>query len=413
MKTFKNPFGYLAIAATAFVLAFTACEDDTNSTEEDDEEETGTQYIIGASVDDDASYLVVTDDLLEDTITIVGNGYESSSYGDLTYGKDGYVYFLNNDELLIDQFEVNEDGITKIASISYDALVPGAYFRYIQVTDDDYLMLLSTVDENSTSPYVVIKVPDFTVESYGNFDVPYLAGDTATWLNGKVIDDRIYLGMMYGDYFGFDNLPDSLVTVIYDFPSFTNSKTIVTDVTAGSAAGYRSNPCLVDEDDVIYQYNLNANVWNSTESNNTMPDGFVRIVDEAYDDDYFFNITEHFDEPIAIWNAWYASDGIAYANIVKESDVTAWRGWSGDYSILCKIDLYNQTVTELNVPSANLVDLFQLTAGDDEYFYIPICPTDGDANIYQITVGGGADDYEVGTSLDDGNVFVNSLIKND
>jgi len=302
--------------------------------------------------------------------------------------------------------------LSKIAAISYDALVPGAYFRYIQVTDDNDLLLLSTVDENSTSPFVVINVPDFTVENYGYFEVPSLAGDTATWLNGKVVDDKIYLGMMYGDYFGFDNLPDSLATVIYDFPSFENPKTIVSDITAGSAAGYRSNPCLVDENGHIYQFNLNANVWNATVSNNTKPDGFVRIVDEDYDDDYFFDISVEFDEPIAIWSAWYAGNGIAYANVVKESDVTTWRGWTGDYSMLCMVDLYNQTITKLNVPAADLVTLFQLEASDDEYFYIPICPTDGDDYIYQITIGGGPDDFVQGAKLDGANVYVNSLVKN-
>lgn len=411
MKTTKKHFAYLSIAFTAFLLAFTACSEDDETSGSDSDEKEPLQYVVGANVDD-ASYLVVTDDLVENDITIVGNGYESSSYGDLTYGKDGYVYFINSSELTVDQFEVNETGMTKIDAISYGSLVPGAYFRYIQVTDSDHLMLLSTVDENSTSPYVVIKVPEFTVESYGFFDVPTLAGDTATWLNGKVIGDRIHLGMMYGDYFGFDNLPDSLVTLIYDFPSFTNPKTIVTDVTAGSAAGYRANSCLVDENKHIYQYNLNANVWNATSSNNTMPDGFVRIVNEEYDDDYFFDISAEFDEPIAIWSAWYAGNGIAYANIVKESDVTAWRGWTGDYSMLCMVDLYNQTLTELNVPAADLVTLFQLEATDDEYFYIPICPSNGDANIYQIKIGGGPNDFVKGAKLDGANVYVNSLVRN-
>ena len=45
-------------------------------------------------------------------------------------------------------------------------------------------------------------------------------------------------------------------------------------------------------------------------------------------------------------------------------------------------------------------------------FYVPVCISGGDANIYEITVGGGANGFQKGAKLDGSNVYVNSLQRN-
>lgn len=403
--------GYLAAGIIGFTFAFTACEDDPSTSTSDTTVTDSAQYTVGVSVDE-GSYLVISKDLVNDTISIVGNGFESSSHGSLTYGKDGYIYFLNSNEATIDQFAVSESGLTKISSISTNAINDGATYRYIQVTEDNDLLVLNMPNSACKAPYIVISVPDFTVETYGYIEMPVIASDTALWINAVVSGNKVYLGTLYGEYGTyFEGCPDSLITVVYDYPSFTNPEILINDVTGGSVAGYRTNGSFIDENGDIYQYNLNANAWNATSSSNTSPDGFVRITNGAYDKDYFFNITEQFSEPVAIWNAWYAGNGIAYANIVSDT-ITVWRGWENDYNQLVMVDLYNKTITKLNIPTANFAGIFQLTAADDEYFYIPVCPSTGDANIYQIKIGGGANDFTKGAKLDGSNAYVNSLIRN-
>ncbi len=134
----------------------------------------------------------------------------------------------------------------------------------------------------------------------------------------------------------------------------------------------------------------------------------MRIANGEYDD-YKLDVSSHFSTPISIWNAWYAGKGIVYANIILESDLSVWGNLRENYGQLHKIDLYNKTVTKLNIPKVPLNEIFSLNSVKDGKFYIPVCIKGGKANIYEINIGGGADDFKVGAELDGNNVYVPSL----
>ena len=136
---------------------------------------------------------------------------------------------------------------------------------------------------------------------------------------------------------------------------------------------------------------------------------FVKITNGEYDNSYSFNVSEKFPAPVSIWNAWYAGNGIAYANIIPESDLGVWDNLYENYGQLYKIDIYNKTVTKLNIPKAPLNEIFSLNSVKDGKFYIPVCIKGGNANIYEITIGGGANDFKVGAKLDGANVYAPSL----
>lgn len=367
------------------------------------------KYTVGASVGEEGYYLT-TDDILSGTISLVGNG--SEGFAALSVSVDGYMYILNNTESLTEKFELTENGPVKVDAISNAALTPGGFFRYIQATPDGDLFLSTNPNDEGLVPYAIIDIETFTATSTGFITFPAIGNKNALWVNGLVQDDKIYFGSIYGDVATWAQLADSLITVRYDYPSMMNPEVLVTTASAGMTAGYRTNGSFLTENGDIYQYNMTSSLWYGHDEVAEKPSVFVRIKDGEYDDSYVFDISAEYDEPIAIWNAWYAGNGIAYANIVRVADVPEWGDLVQNTGTLAEINLETQTVTELNLPKASFRDIFTLDCIEDGKFYIPVSVTGGEANIYEITIGGGADGFQKGAVLDGSNVFVNALFKN-
>ncbi len=404
IKLLYGNFAYLFLAA---LFVFSSCEDDNG--EEPDLTANLDKYSVGANVNDE-DYLTTTSDLLSGSISIVGNGIEGA-FGGLSVSKDGYIYFINSNEGTLDKLEITESGLIKVGNISTETLNPGSFYRYIQATDNNDLLLLNFPNEEGKAPFAVIDLDSFTVENHGFFDVPDIGGKQSLWVNAVVKGNKVYFGSLYGDSETWQNLADSLITLEYDYPSLANPRVLVSEASAGTVAGYRTNGSFLDEQGNIYQYNLNSKLWYGHEELADKPTVFVRISNGGYDD-YLFDVSAEFSEPISIWNAWYAGNGIVYANVVREDDLVEWDDISRNHGTLAKIDLNAKTVTELNIPKAPYVNIFQLNTVGDGKFYIPVSLQGDNANIYEITVGGGPDDFTKGAALDGSNVYVNSLLRN-
>lgn len=367
------------------------------------------RYFVGAAVDGEG-YYTSTDDLLNGTISIIGNGAEG--WANLSVSLNGYMYILNGDEGTLDKLKYTENGLVKEDAISTATLNPGSFYRYIQATDNGDLFLLNFPNENGEAPYAIIDVNSFSVESFGFFDVPDVNGKDALWVNAVVEGDKVYFGSVYGDIATWTQIADSLITVKYDYPSLTNPEILVSTASAGTTAGYRTNGTFKTENGDIYQYNLNSVHWYGHDELANKPTVFVRIKDGNYDDSYVLDVSDSFSEPITIWNAWYAGNDIVYANIVRESDIVEWGDLSANTGTLAEINLATKTVTELNIPKAPYVNLFSLNCVEDGKFYVPVSISGGEANIYEITIGGGADGFQKGAKLDGSNVYVNALYRN-
>ncbi|SEC23869.1 hypothetical protein SAMN04489761_2456 [Tenacibaculum sp. MAR_2009_124] len=365
------------------------------------------KFLIGAEVGEEG-YFLTTDNLTSGAISIVGNGNEG--YANLSASVDGFFYYLNSNEGTLDKMEFTTDGLVKRDAISTTALLPGSFYRYIQDTGNGDLFLSNFPNENGDAPFAIIDLATFTVEKHGFFNMPDVDGKKALWANGLVKDDKIYFGSYYGNL-NRTGLAQSLITIKFDYPSITNPVVLKNDASAGNNGGYRTNGAFKTENGDIYQYNLNSIHWYGHDELAEKPTVFVRIKDGDYDD-YVFDISSKFTEPIAIWNAWYAGNNIVYANVVREADIAVWRDLSGNNGTLVEINLETKTVTELNIPKATYVNIFSLNCVENGNFYIPVNVNGGDANIYKITIGGGANGFEKGAALDGNNVFVNSLHRN-
>ncbi|WP_067145810.1 DUF4374 domain-containing protein [Pseudotamlana agarivorans] len=393
----------------ALNFTFVSCSDsDDNDDNGGTPNPENTKYLVGAEVDAEGYYLT-TDNISSGSISIVGNGAEG--YANLSVTVDGYLYILNNTEGLTEKFELTENGPVKVDAISNAVLTPGAFFRYIQATDNGDLFLSNNPDDNGQVPYGIIDIDTFSATSSGFIAFPSVENKTNLWSNGLVQGDKIYFGTLYGDPATWGQLSENLITVIFDYPSLTNPTVIESDASAGMTAGYRTNGSFATENGEIYQYNITSSLWYGNDEVANEPSVFVRITDGDYDD-YKLDVSAHFNEPISIWNAWYAGNGIAYANVVRVADVPEWGDLNQNTGTLVEIDLYNNTVTELTLPKASFVNIFTLDCVENGKFYIPVSITGGDASIYELTIGGGASAYSKGASLDGSNVYVNALFRN-
>jgi len=407
MKT--NKFFKIIITSLFFasITTFTSCNKEDTPTENIP---SNSKYTVSAELvdgEDASGYFVTTDNLLTGSISVVGDGYEG--YANLSVSLNGFFYDINAVETTVDKYEFTDEGLVKVDAISYGALFPGTFFRYMQATGTGDI-LISHSPTAGEVPYMIIDLENFTLEASGNLTLPVVNGYNAIWAQPLVNDGTVYFGTHYGDW---EALTDELVTVKYDYPSFTNEEIITSNKSAGSTAGYRGNGSFVTENGDIYQFNLNSSWWTGNQdSTDNNPTVFVKITNGEYDDDYVLDVSATYNENIAIWNAWYAGDNIVYANIVKESDITEWGSLSSNIGKLVEINLSTGSVTELNIPSAPYVNLFKAECIDNGKFYIPVSISGSDANIYEITIGGGANAFQKGATLDGSNVYINAIYNN-
>lgn len=364
-------------------------------------------------------YLTTTDDLTSGTITIVGKGLETAAFGSVV-NKDGYYYMTNWNEATIDQFQITETGFDKVASLSGAALSTTGGFRLVQILSTNELFLQDWPDDNGLVNYAIVEIPSFTVKSNGTFTVPDVEGFDPVELGGAiVVDNKAYFGTMYSnlpvdenDNTGWSRFPESLITWKFDYPSFENPTMIKSDASLGTVAGFSGTPNVLDENGDIYQQNIRSKHWYNMGTREEMPTVFVRIRNGEYDPSYVFDVSAAFTTTISMVGFIYVGDGIAYAKIVDEDATDEWGVASSTNTVtITKIDLYNQTVTPLNIPECNGM-FIENGVVENGKLYIPVSIAGGEANVYEITIGGGPDDFVKGAKLDGNNVQATNIFSN-
>ena len=404
----------LALISLSILMTVSSCKKENKIDPNTSSTSSPVQFAVGAEVgEDQESYLTMTGDLSNGKISIVGKGIEGVSAAQ-SVSRDGYLYIINFDAKTIDKNKILDDGTLSKegTSLSLNALVPGGFFRYTVPTADGDIFFSNKPDKDGNAPFAIVNMESFSVRNSGNFNIPDVNGYDPLWINTLVKGDKAYISGAFGDFATWSNIPDSLITVVYDYPSMTNPKPIVSPASGGMACGYRSNSMMLTETGDIYHHNIQSPNWFEHDEVADKPSVFVKITNEDYDDSYKLDVTAAFGEPICIWNAWYAGNGIAYANVVKESDISAWGDLKANTGTLTEIDLINKTVTPLNIPKAPYVNIFQLNCIKDGKFYAPVSLSGGAANIYEINIGGGASGFTKGAELDGSNVFIHSLQNN-
>jgi hypothetical protein len=406
-----------------FVLTgLVACSEDDNT--ETVEQPTGDRlYTIGyadGSGSPSATYTQSVTDLSDGTISYVGYGFEvpstrtarifASSDGTILYGLDyggGSVY----------KFEVNGgQDYTQISETNVQYAIGTAYPRWTKV-NDEYALLHNVTTERiydetsgdylktvATAQLVSVNLDDLTFRSIQEFEIPVNEEDEARGAYvfridaPVVVGDRVYYGMAKRTYNPDTDTQEqvgynSVETLVVDYPSLNNPRLISTTTggAKGATNGYRTSVAYQDEQGDVYQI--------VTVPDNSYDTHILKITDGAYDEDYSFNLSELLGKN-TISNGWfYVGNGIGYVPFAQ-SDLggTSDAVWS-----VARVDLYNGTAVELDVPDNLWLQQYQNSILVEDKFCMALGPKGGEGHIYMFDVNSAEPDgFTVGTTLEAG-----------
>lgn len=410
MKT-NQLFGKTAVATLLLsTVVLSSCDKKTTEPTPDTTATSG--YSLIASVGD-KEYTLTTNDITTGKLTVVGKGIETASYGS-AFSIGGYMYQQDFNTKTFNQYKATASGLEKISSLSNTALTPQGGWRNISSPEAGKLLLMTWPDEKAVTDYAIVKIPEFTVEKKGSFTVAKFEGFDAVEIGGPgvVADGKIYLGTMFSNVGTWDKFPDKLVTLRYDYPSFANPTVLTSTASLGDVAQYTDRSMVADEKGDIYQQNIRSKHWYNMGTAQDKPTVFTRIRNGQYDNSYVFNISEKFTERVSLIGFTYVGNGIAYGRMHYEDQAREWDdAASANKTAVVKIDLYNKTVTKLNLPLAPYIRAVNWTVQNGKLF-IPVSPVGSPAFVYEVDPTKGADGFTKGAELDGSNVQFNSIFKN-
>ena len=305
---------------------------------------------------------------------------DGTSLYDLDYG-GGRVYKFDS---------YGGENYQQVSETNVEYAIGTTHPRWTQL-NDDYAMLhyvatenvedsLGNVSKSVTARVMSISLQDLDIQNIMEFEMPS-TGESGNDYVGRidapvVVGDKVYYGLSRS---GFDPLdPDERVTatntnvetLVLDYPKLTNPKIIST--TAGGAKGatngYRTPVCHVDENDDVYQI-----VTTLSEDDNTF---ILKISNGDYDDSYSFDLSTALGQDVRAYGWFYVGNGIGYvpyANLAIEGD--------GNYSV-ARVDVYNKTAIEMNVPENLWLRQYQSGAVIDGKFHMALAPLGEEGNVY-------------------------------
>lgn len=245
------------------------------------------------------------------------------------------------------------------------------------------------VSDTDLQPYTMnIDGTDYDIYNYvGRVDAPVIAGN------------KIYYGMSKSAYNPANpcsgrGCPRAIYrnveTLVLDYPSLTNPKIISTDIAKGATNGYRTPVSHVDESGDVYQV--------ISVPNNTYDTHILKISNGDYDDSYNFNISDLLGFHVSTNGWFYAGNGIGYVPYANTDESDNW--FSDSVWGVARVDIYNKTVTDLNVPDNLWLTQYQSAVVKDGKFYMAITPSGKDGNVYIFdTTSTDPNGFEVGATL--------------
>ncbi|PCH76233.1 MAG: hypothetical protein COB98_06820 [Flavobacteriaceae bacterium] len=300
----------------------------------------------------------------------------SESFASIHYanGRNAVRVFDKNDPTKF----IRSDVDLRIMSVGLDDLSFGSIEE-----------IIIPVSDNDLQPYTMnIKGVDYQIYNHvGRVDAPVIAGN------------KIYYGMSKSAYnpenpCSGKGCPKAIYknveTLVLDYPSLTNPKIISTDIAKGATNGYRTPVSYKDERGDVYQL--------ISVPNSTYDTYILKISNGDYDDSYNFNLSELLGFNVASNGWFYAGNGIGYvpyANTDKSDDWFSDSVWS-----VARVDVYNKTVVDLNVPKNLWLTQYQSAVVKDGKFYMAITPTGQDGNVYIFDINSTSPDgFEIGATL--------------
>jgi len=245
------------------------------------------------------------------------------------------------------------------------------------------------VSEHDLLPYTInVEGTDYDHYNYtSRVDAPVIAGDKIYYGLGKAAYNPVSpctgRGCPRAIY-------TNVETLVLDYPSLTNPKIIATDIAKGATNGYRTPVAYTDELGDVYQI--------ISVPDNSYDTHILKISNGDYDASYDFNLSELLGFNVASNGWFYVGNGIGYVPYANTDLSTNW--FSDSVWSVARVDLYNKTVVNLNVPKDLWLTQYQSGVVKDGKFYMSITPTGVDGNVYIFDINSeNANAFEKGATL--------------
>ncbi|NLR90590.1 hypothetical protein [Flammeovirga agarivorans] len=375
-----------------------------------------TVFHVAADVTDPdenvAVFMQPTTNVTDTTLTFMNNGYEMDGERSARVtAAGGRIYNLNYGTGQI--YELEHDGntsYTKVSEVDISHLV-GTHPRYAAVSDEMLLAhnVVKTYNEENTEVQITLQIVKISIPGLNfNAENDFIEHDLGTFAIGDsfvgrvdapvIMDNKVYYGTQYRLLGQPDNgepssdRPDAIATVVLDWPTLENPKTVTYEDSKGDTYGYRGKAMHVI-DGFVYQINM------TTQGSDAV---ITRLNNQGeYDTSYKFDITDKVGKAVSSINWHHAGEGKGYVALGDPN--------SDEDNIyeIAYIDVVAQDVQILNeVPKSDMW-YYQSGAVDQGKYYMAISPVGADAYIWEFE----GTTATKGAQLDGGNIFVQGIYK--
>lgn len=176
-------------------------------------------------------------------------------------------------------------------------------------------------------------------------------------------------------------------TLVADYPSLTNLRTITSTQSKGENYGYRTPVNHLDEKGDIYQL-----VGNGVKA--TM----LKISNETYDNSYAFNLSAALGQEVGALGWFYIGNGVGYVMYydLQEGQDEAISAWG-----VARVNVHTQTAFKMNIPYKLWLRQYQSGVIRDGKFYMALSPVGKDGAVFVFDPASESPDgYTKGATLD-------------
>ncbi len=398
---FKS-FFYCAMAASA--ITFTACDDDNNGGGDDGGDDPKEYFNIVLGVGDDGNDGVMTQastDLTTGSISFKNFGLVLPSDRTarvITSDNGKFLYSLDYGGGTLTKYETKGgQDYNKLGELGVGTAVGSNNPRWGQVSNDMALLHNISVEHKytdaektqydysaATASLVGVKLGGadgkFEMGSIQKLEIPLSDEDKEKnyhiWrIDAPVVHNgKVYYGVSKR-YWDFETASAKSMTdyptttLVADYPSLTNLKTISSTQAKGENYGYRTPSSHVDEKGDIYQ------VVGSGEQTTVI----LRIRNEEYDNSYAFDLSKKLGQDVGSLGWFYVANGIGYVlyydyEIGQAEADSAWG--------IARVDIYNQTAVKMNIPGKLWLRQYQKGIYRDGKFYMALAPVGEEGKVY-------------------------------
>lgn len=184
-----------------------------------------------------------------------------------------------------------------------------------------------------------------------------------------------------------DDYTYATTTLVADYPSLTNAKTIESAQANGENYGYRTPVSYVDSRGDIYQ------IVGSDEKAR-----ILKISNEVYDNSYSFDLSAALGQEVGALGWFYVGEGIGYVLFfdLEQGQDEAASAWG-----IARVDVYSKTAVKMNMPYKLWLRQYQHGVLRNGKFHIALAPVGEDGAIFMLDpTSTSPDGFTIGAKLD-------------